>query len=86
MQLLRTLLSVAGNRHNMIQKARDLTADVLILDLEDSVPSLLQAHRRRDLRPVYTEGALLQEGLGGMTARQMFGRSGITNSGGKVQA
>ena len=29
MQPLRTLLSVPGNRHNMIHKARDLTADVI---------------------------------------------------------
>ena len=46
MQPLRTLLSVPGNRHNMIQKARDLPADVLILDLEDSVPQAEKASAR----------------------------------------
>ena len=35
---LRTLLSVPGNRQKMIDKARHLPADVLILDLEDSIP------------------------------------------------
>jgi len=67
MQPLRTLLSVPGNRRNIIQKARG-------------------PDRRRDLRPVYAEEAPLQEGLGGITARYMFGRSDITNSDGKVQA
>ena len=38
MEPLRTLLSVPGNRPGMIQKALDLPADVIILDLEDSVP------------------------------------------------
>lgn len=38
MEPLRTLLSVPGNRPGMIQKALNLPADVIILDLEDSVP------------------------------------------------
>lgn len=38
MEPLRTLLFVPGNRSNMIEKARPLPADVLVLDLEDSVP------------------------------------------------
>jgi len=38
MEPLRTLLSIPGNRQNMIEKARALPADVLVLDLEDSVP------------------------------------------------
>jgi citrate lyase subunit beta/citryl-CoA lyase len=50
MQPLRTLLSVPGNRRNMIQKARDLTADVLILDLEDSVPQSEKAAARAMVR------------------------------------
>jgi len=49
-QPLRTLLSVPGNRHNMIQKARDLPADVLILDLEDSVPRSEKAAARTMVR------------------------------------
>ena len=36
--LPRTLLFVPGNREDMIEKARGLPADALILDLEDSVP------------------------------------------------
>jgi len=35
---LRTLLFVPGNRADMIEKARSLPADCLVLDLEDSVP------------------------------------------------
>lgn len=38
MMLLRTLLFVPGNRQRMIERARALAADVVILDLEDSVP------------------------------------------------
>ncbi|MBI4295162.1 MAG: CoA ester lyase [Chloroflexi bacterium] len=36
--LLRSLLFVPGNRPNMLDKARPVTADVLTLDLEDAVP------------------------------------------------
>lgn len=39
MEPLRTLLFIPGNRQNMIEKARSLPADVLVLDLEDSVPA-----------------------------------------------
>ncbi len=38
MDILRTLLFVPGNRERMLEKARTLAADGLILDLEDSVP------------------------------------------------
>lgn len=38
LELLRTLLLVPGNRPAMIEKARSLPADVLVLDLEDGVP------------------------------------------------
>jgi len=47
-ELLRTLLFVPGNRESMIQKARLLPADVLVLDLEDSVP-LEEKGRAREL-------------------------------------
>jgi citrate lyase subunit beta/citryl-CoA lyase len=43
---LRTLLFVPGNRQNMIDKARHLPADVIVLDLEDSVPSSEKASAR----------------------------------------
>ncbi len=50
MEPLRTLLFVPGNRRNMIEKARHLPADVLVLDLEDSVPSLEKASARAQVR------------------------------------
>lgn len=37
-QIIRSLLSVPGNRTGMLEKARDLPADALHLDLEDAVP------------------------------------------------
>jgi citrate lyase subunit beta/citryl-CoA lyase len=46
MEPLRTLLSVPGIRKNMIEKARSLPADVLVLDLEDSVPTAEKAKAR----------------------------------------
>ncbi len=39
MELLRTLLFIPGNRANMIERARSLPTDVVVLDLEDSVPA-----------------------------------------------
>ena len=38
MELLRSLQFVPGNRPDMLEKARTFNADVLIADLEDSVP------------------------------------------------
>jgi len=38
MELLRTILSVPGNRENMLEKSKHIHADVILLDLEDSVP------------------------------------------------
>ena len=38
MELLRSLVFVPGNRRDMLVKARDFEADVIIADLEDSVP------------------------------------------------
>ncbi|MFH1484781.1 MAG: aldolase/citrate lyase family protein, partial [Chloroflexota bacterium] len=46
MEALRTLLFVPGNRSNFIEKARSLPADVLCLDLEDSVPFAEKAAAR----------------------------------------
>ena len=46
MRPLRTLLFVPGSRPRMLEKARDLTADAVILDLEDAVaPDEKQAAR-----------------------------------------
>lgn len=50
MEPLRTLLSVPGNRQKMIDKARHLPADVLILDLEDSIPQAEKAAARTMVR------------------------------------
>jgi len=50
MEPLRTLLSIPGNRQNMIEKARALPADVLVLDLEDSVPVTEKAKARAMVR------------------------------------
>ncbi len=38
MDLLRSLIFVPGNRPNMLEKARSFDADVIVADLEDSVP------------------------------------------------
>ena len=38
MELLRSLIFVPGNQANMLEKARDFPADVIVADLEDSVP------------------------------------------------
>jgi len=51
---LRTLLSVPGNRQNMIEKAGSLPTDVLVLDLEDSVPAAEKANARVMARDAVT--------------------------------
>ena len=38
MQLLRSLIFVPGNRPNMLERARSFSADIIMVDLEDSVP------------------------------------------------
>ena len=38
MELLRSLIFVPGNRRDMLEKAREFDADVIVADLEDSVP------------------------------------------------
>ena len=38
MELLRSLIFVPGNRPNMLERALGFDADVIMLDLEDSVP------------------------------------------------
>ena len=37
-ELLRSLIFVPGNRANMLQRALDFGADIVMVDLEDSVP------------------------------------------------
>ena len=46
MELLRTILSVPGNRENMLEKSKQLHADIIVLDLEDSVPHEEKARAR----------------------------------------
>lgn len=46
MEALRTLLSVPANRQKMVEKAHTLPVDVLVLDLEDSVPVAEKASAR----------------------------------------
>ncbi len=38
MELFRSFIFVPGNRPNMLERARNFTADVIMVDLEDSVP------------------------------------------------
>jgi len=37
-ELLRSLIFVPGNRRNMLERARSFNADIIMVDLEDSVP------------------------------------------------
>lgn len=46
MELLRTILSVPGNREKMLEKSKELRADIVVLDLEDSVPQEEKARAR----------------------------------------
>ncbi|MEA1958652.1 MAG: CoA ester lyase [Chloroflexota bacterium] len=50
MELIKTVLSVPGNRENMIEKSQQLNADVIVLDLEDSVPYQEKARARNIVR------------------------------------
>jgi len=69
-QPLRTLLFVPGNRQNMIEKARNLPADVLVLDLEDSVPSMEKSSARALVRDSLAGLARGSGGEGGEQKRQ----------------
>ena len=46
MELLRSLIFVPGNRANMLERARDFNADIIMYDLEDSVPSAEKVNAR----------------------------------------
>lgn len=50
MLIMRTLLFVPANRPNMVARAHQTPADVIILDLEDSVPPAEKAAARNGLR------------------------------------
>ena len=51
MEIIRCLIFVPGNRRDMLTKARDFDADVIIADLEDSVPS----NEKENARQVVSE-------------------------------
>lgn len=46
-ELFRSLIFVPGNNRRFLDKARDLRADIVCLDLEDSVPEAQKAEARR---------------------------------------
>ena len=50
MHLYRSLVFVPGIRESMIEKARGFEADVIVLDLEDSVPSAKKEEARQIVR------------------------------------
>ena len=50
MELLRSLIFVPGNRRDMLEKARDFDADVIVADLEDSVPLAEKLNARQVVR------------------------------------
>ena len=50
MDLLRSLIFVPGNRANMLERAVDFKADVIMVDLEDSVPPAEKVAAREVVR------------------------------------
>ncbi len=50
MELLRSLIFVPGNRRDMLEKARGFDADVIVADLEDSVPPAEKLNARQVVR------------------------------------
>ena len=60
---MRTLLYVPGNKASMIQKAPRYGADVLVLDLEDSVPPSEKAAARSTVAGILTAGELNGTGV-----------------------
>lgn len=55
-RLRRSILSVPSNRDKMIEKAFDLSADMLMLDLEDSVPVAEKEEARKRVPAVFKQG------------------------------
>ena len=50
MELLRSVIFVPGNRPNMLERALDFAADVVMVDLEDSVPPAEKVNAREVAR------------------------------------
>jgi len=55
-RLRRSILSVPSNRENMVKKALSLSADVIMLDLEDSVPVQEKEQARARVAAAFLEG------------------------------
>jgi len=55
---MRSLMYVPGNKQNLIEKAVNFGADVLVLDLEDSVPPAEKAAARATVEGVIKSGFL----------------------------
>lgn len=73
MELLRSLLFVPGNRPDMLEKAKNFQADVLVPDMEDSVPVAEKANARKIV-------AAALPGLAG-AGKALFPRPNALNTG-----
>ncbi len=89
MEVLRSLLFVPGNRRDMLEKARTLPADILVPDMEDSVPmaekqnarevtasmlsDLAQAGQRVVPRPNSLDTGLLESDLEAVVGPHIYG-------------
>ena len=91
MPLLRSLIFVPGNRPNMLQRALTFNADILMVDLEDSVPpaeksaardlaaqwipQLRQAGRRVMARVNSLDTGLIRDELAALISPHLYGIS-----------
>lgn len=91
MPLLRSLIFVPGNRPNMLQRALSFNADILMVDLEDSVPpaekaaardlaaqwipQLRQAGRRVMARVNSLDTGLIRDELAALISPHLYGVS-----------
>ncbi len=91
MQLLRSLVFVPGNRPNMLERALGFNADIIMVDLEDSVPTtgkvaarklagewvpkLRQAGKRVMLRANSLDTGLTRDELTALVSPDLYGIS-----------
>ena len=91
MELLRSLIFVPGNRANMLERALHFPADVIMVDLEDSVPPaekvaaravaaewiprLRQAGQRVMVRANALDTGLTRDELAGVISPELYGVS-----------
>ena len=71
MELIRSAIFVPGNRANMLERARSFKADIIMVDLEDSVPADEKATARGLGRGVGADPAATR--AAGHGARQLLG-------------